>query len=184
MTQDGPSEIHGIVERPLQPNADDRGSLIELYRTAWTPGFAPVQWNLVHNRSNALRGFHCHVRHTDLLAIVGGSMVLGLKDLRVHSPTHDRSERLAMTHETGLVIIPPGVGHGFYFTEPATLLNAVSHEWSKDDELGCRWDDPDLDIEWGCSDPIISQRDIEAGTLSELRTVIRRKPRHPRVPSG
>lgn len=167
-----PSEIHGVVQRPLQPNADDRGMLIELHRTAWTPGFAPVQWNLVHNRKNVFRGFHCHVRHTDLLSIVDGSMVLGLKDLRVGSPTYNRTERLTMTPETGLVMIPPGVGHGFYFTERATFLNAVSHEWSKEDELGCRWDDPDLDINWGCSDPIISERDTLAGTLSELQAVV------------
>ncbi len=165
--------IHGVAERPLQPIADERGTLVELYRSAWTPEFAPVQWNLVRNRSNALRGFHCHVRHTDLLAIVDGTMVLGLKDLRVDSPTHQRSQRLTMTPETGLVMIPPGVGHGFYFTEPTTLLNAVSHEWSKDDELGCRWDDPDLGLDWGCADPIISERDTSAGTLSELRRIVR-----------
>jgi dTDP-4-dehydrorhamnose 3,5-epimerase len=165
--------IDGVLELPLQPNADDRGSLVELYRTAWTTGFEPVQWNLFRNRSNVLRGFHCHVHHTDLLAIVDGSMVLGLKDLRIDSLTHDRSRRLIMTPQTGLVMIPPGVGHGFYFTEPTTVLNAVSHEWSKQDELGCRWDDPDLDVDWSCSDPIISERDSSAGTLSELRSVVR-----------
>ncbi len=180
----GPPEIHGVVQLPLQPNADDRGMLTELHRTAWTPGFMPVQWNLVRNRSTVLRGFHCHVRHTDLLAIVDGSMVLGLKDLRTNSATYDRAERLTMTPETGLVIIPPGVGHGFYFAEPTTLLNAVSHEWSKDDELGCRWDDPDLDIDWGCSDPIISERDIRAGTLPELRAVVGEGLRRTVVPSG
>ena len=172
MTRNGLSEIHEVAQLALHPNADARGMLIEVYRTDWIPGFTPVQWNLVHNRKNVLRGFHCHVRHTDLLSIVDGSMVLGLKDLRVGSPTYNRAERLTMTPETGLVMIPPGVGHGFYFTERATFLNAVSHEWSKEDELGCRWDDPDLDINWGCSDPIISERDTLAGTLSELQAVV------------
>lgn len=166
--------IDGVIRHPLQPHADERGVLIELFRSAWTPGFAPVQWNLVHNVGNVLRGFHCHVRHTDLLAMVTGSMVLGLKDLRRESPTHDTSATVVLTPDTGLVLIPPGVGHGFAFVEPASLLNAVSHEWSKDDELGCRWDDPALDIDWGCDDPILSERDRTAGSLQELRDTVTR----------
>ena len=44
------------------------------------------------------------------------------------------------------------------------------------DELGCRWDDPDLDIPWPCTEPLISQRDRELGSLSDLRDVWRGVP--------
>ena len=55
--------------------------------------------------------------------------------------------------------IPPGVAHGFYFDESSLHVYAVSHEWDPSDELGCRWDDPDLGIAWPCSAPLISGRD-------------------------
>ncbi len=48
-------------------------------------------------------------------------------------------------------------------------MYAVSHEWDPSDELGCRWDDPELGIAWPCSAPLISGRDRELGSLSVLR---------------
>lgn len=167
--------LDGVVVHRLYPHDDARGQLVEIYRDAWTPGFAPVQWNLVRNHTNALRGFHCHVRHTDLVTVVEGTMRLGLKDLRPDSPTHDRSAVLDLTPTSGFVLIPPGVGHGFYFEHPAMILNAVSHEWSPDDDFGCRWDDPGLDIEWGCHHPVLSERDRTAGPLDDLRRDIDRR---------
>jgi dTDP-4-dehydrorhamnose 3,5-epimerase len=167
-----PSRIEGVVRYPLEPHRDERGALVEIYRDSWTPNVSTAQWNYVRNRANVLRGFHCHVRHTDLLAMIDGSMVLGLKDLRTDSSTHDVSEVIVLHPAIDLVMIPPGVGHGFYFPEPAMLLNAVSHTWSKEDELGCRWDDPDLDLEWGCRDPVISERDRIAGSLEQLRAAV------------
>ena len=170
--QSRPSLIDGVVRYPLDAHADSRGVLVEVYRDSWMPDFSPSQWNFVSNRGDVLRGFHCHVRHTDVLAVVQGTMVLGLKDLRVASPTHNVSQVIVMDPTVELVRIPPGVGHGFYFPRPAMILNAVSHTWSKDDELGCRWDEPGLDLDWGAHSPVISERDRTAGSLDELRRAV------------
>ena len=69
------------------------------------------------------------------------------------------------------LVIPVGVAHGFYFHEPSIHVYAVSHEFDPADELGCRWYDPTLEIAWPCTDPLISARDRELGSLSELRDV-------------
>ena len=71
-------------------------------------------------------------------------------------------------------MIPVGVAHGFYFhSERSVHVYAVSHEFDPADELGCRWDDPELDIVWPCSAPLISSRDKTLGSLSDLRAVWR-----------
>jgi len=69
--------------------------------------------------------------------------------------------------------IPTGVAHGFFFHEPSLHVYAVSHEWDPADELGCRWDDPGLAIPWPCTNPALSERDRELGSLSELRDAVR-----------
>mgnify|MGYP003939067931 CR=1 FL=1 len=69
------------------------------------------------------------------------------------------------------LVIPVGVAHGFYFHEPSIHVYAVSHEFDPADELGCRWDDSELDIAWPCADPLLSQRDQGLGPLTELRAV-------------
>lgn len=166
------SAIAGVRHLALEPKADERGSLVELYKNEWTADFSPVQWNLVRNRANVLRGLHCHVRHTDLLAVVDGEMILGLRDLRQKSLTSELTEQFIMTPDSGLVLVPPGVAHCFYFKKQATIINAVSHVWSKEDELGCRWDDQDLGLDWVRQEPILSERDRTAGSLANLRSAV------------
>jgi len=168
MTDARPGAIDGIRRRPLQPHVDDRGTFVELFRDRWFDDHRPVQWNLVRSEGNVLRGFHAHVRHTDLLVVLDGRMVLGLQDLRRSSPTFGVDETILLEEMAEVVLIPPGVGHGFYLPEPTLLAFGVSHEWDTDDELGCRWDDPDVRVRWGCDDPALSERDRTAGTLAAL----------------
>jgi dTDP-4-dehydrorhamnose 3,5-epimerase len=173
MSQPSRSTIEGVRVRELEQHSDERGDLVELFRERWFDGFEPVQWNSIRSDGNVLRGFHCHLRHTDLLALIGGTMTMGLMDLRHDSPTSGRSEVMTLRAAGEAVLIPPGVGHGFYFPEPAILMHSVSHEWDAADELACNWADPALGIEWGCVAPRLSARDRTAGSLDELRAEVR-----------
>ena len=39
----------GVLIRPLKLHKDQRGELREMYRAAWTPSDAFLQWNLVRS---------------------------------------------------------------------------------------------------------------------------------------
>jgi dTDP-4-dehydrorhamnose 3,5-epimerase len=167
----------GVSLLTLTPHADDRGVFTELYRVSWEPGVVPAQWNTVRSEANVLRGVHVHHRHTDYLTLVTGRATIGLHDLRDGSPTESLGTTIELdSREPTALIIPVGVVHGFYFHESSIHVYAVSHEFDPEDELGCRWDDPLLGIAWPCVDPLISSRDRELGTLSELRDVWRAVP--------
>jgi dTDP-4-dehydrorhamnose 3,5-epimerase len=160
----------GVGVRLLTTHHDDRGAFTELFRDAWETGVAPVQWNAVRSEPHVLRGVHCHVEHADALVVAGGRMRLGLCDLRPGSDTAGRACVLDLDAEAMmLVTIPPGVAHGFYFPVAALHVYAVDRTWDPDDELGCRWDDPDLGIPWGDVEaPLLSARDECLGTRGEL----------------
>jgi dTDP-4-dehydrorhamnose 3,5-epimerase len=164
----------GVEVHRLEPHADSRGVFTELFRDSWELPVSPVQWNAVHSEANVLRGVHAHWRHADYLTVVVGRAAIGLHDLREGSETEGLGTivDLAADAPAGLSI-PPGVAHGFYFVEPSLHVYAVSHEWDPSDELGCRWDDPELGIDWPCSEPLVSERDDELGPLSELRAAWR-----------
>jgi dTDP-4-dehydrorhamnose 3,5-epimerase len=66
------------------------------------------------------------------------------------------------------ILIPHGVAHGFYFSEPATHIYSVTHYWDPDDELGCHWSDPELGIPFPCANPRLSERDAGLPSLREL----------------
>jgi dTDP-4-dehydrorhamnose 3,5-epimerase len=142
----------------------------ELFRATWELPVAPAQWNVVRSEANVLRGVHVHWRHTDYLTIVAGRATIGLHDLREGSPTEGIGTAVELTaDEPAALVIPTGVAHGFYFHEPSIHVYAVSHEWDPADELGCRFDDPDLSITWPSASPHISERDETLGSLRELR---------------
>jgi dTDP-4-dehydrorhamnose 3,5-epimerase len=160
----------GVSLVPLTPHPDDRGVFTELYRASWDTGVAPVQWNAVGSRPNVLRGVHVHRRHADYLTLAAGRATIGLHDLRPGSPTEGFGVTLELDAATpSALVIPVGVAHGFYFHEPSIHVYAVSHEFDPADELGCRWDDPGLGIEWPCAEPLISERDRDLGSLDDLR---------------
>jgi dTDP-4-dehydrorhamnose 3,5-epimerase len=163
---------HGVQLLPLRSHGDTRGLFTEIYRDAWNLGPRPVQWNMVRSEANVLRGVHVHTRHADLLTVADGELILGLRDLRPASPSHGMSVMLRIsTEDLHMAVIPVGVAHGFYFPRPACHIYAVTEAFDGSDEFGCRWDDPALELNWPCREPMLSKRDSEAGSLAELLAV-------------
>ena len=68
--------------------------------------------------------------------------------------------------------IPPGVAHGFLFSEPSLMAYAVSAYWDPADEIACRWDDPALGIDWPSDRPLLSPRDAAAPPLAEILALV------------
>lgn len=164
---------HGVSLWPLAFHADDRGGLAEIFRLEWKSGVEPVQWNLARSRANVLRGVHLHLKHWDYVIVLEGRARFGLMDLRPGSPSEGLSVAVDLGGEslTGIAI-PPGVAHGFYFFDTSIHLYGVSDYWDREDELGCRWNDPGLAIDWPSQAPLLSPRDREAGSLEALRAVV------------
>jgi len=163
----------GVRIRELDPHADSRGVFTELFRSSWELDVRPVQWNAVRSDANVLRGVHVHLRHSDYLTVPCGKAFVGLHDMRHASTTAGLSTLVELGDDSPCgVTIPPGVAHGFYFTEPSLHVYAVSHEWDPDDELGCRWDDPELGIPWPCTSPHVSARDASLGRFDELALLV------------
>lgn len=168
----GACTIDGVRRHRLESHPDDRGVFTELYRAEWRLGIEPVQWNWVSSLPETLRGVHVHARHDDYLTVVSGLASVGLRDLRAESRTYGLTAVLALSgNNPEAILIPHGVAHGFYFHEPSIHIYSVSHYWDIHDELGCRWDDPELEIEWPLEGrPRLSARDAAAPSLRELES--------------
>jgi dTDP-4-dehydrorhamnose 3,5-epimerase len=164
----------GLLLRPLEPHSDDRGTFIELFRGEWETAVEPIQWNAVHSEARVLRGVHVHPRHDDYLTVVRGRAIVGLRDLRDDSGTAGATACVELSgDQPAAITIPHGVAHGFYFAEASTHVYAVSRYWDLTDELGCRWDDPALEIPWPQDGAHISPRDEELPSLEALRGGLR-----------
>ena len=140
---------------------DDRGRFVETYRRSWFPlGREMVQANRVDRQAGAVVGLHYHLHQADYWYVPRGRARVGLHDLRVSSPTEGASLTLEIgEHDDRGVFIPPGVSHGFAALTDLTLTYLVDGYYNPDDELGVAWDDPDIAIDWGVGEPILSARD-------------------------
>jgi dTDP-4-dehydrorhamnose 3,5-epimerase len=166
--------IRGVHVRRLVRHEDDRGAFTEIYREHWVSVPRPVQWNAVTSRAGTMRGVHVHLRHADYLVLLSGRMWLGLMDLR--KTCRDEPSRRAIVEITAYqpmaIAIPEGVAHGFLFAEDSMHVYAVTEYFDHSDELGCRWDDPELALEWPTATVRVSARDAALPALAALRATL------------
>lgn len=164
--------IRGVYIVTPKSFGDDRGRFTETYRREWFPnGHEMVQGSRSDKTAGSLVGLHFHPTQTDYWYVVAGTARVVLHDLRKGSPTHGATQALELgdNNEIG-VYIPPGVGHGFAAVTDMTLTYMVDSYYNPEEELGVAWNDPELALDWGISDPVVSERDQANPKLADLPT--------------
>jgi dTDP-4-dehydrorhamnose 3,5-epimerase len=163
--------IAGVYTVPIRVFEDERGRFMESFRRDWFPwiDWQEQQGNQSDSAANVLRGLHYHHRQIDYWHVTRGRIRVAMVDLRRSSPTYMATEILEVSAEkpTG-VFIPVGVAHGFYALTDASLTYLVNQYYTGGDENGVLWNDPDLNIEWGASNPVISPRDANNLRLRDI----------------
>jgi dTDP-4-dehydrorhamnose 3,5-epimerase len=148
-----------VVEPDI--HGDERGRFIETYRREWFPnGREMLQGNRGDRKAGALVGLHYHLHQADYWYVPFGTARVVLHDLREGGPTDGGTLSLELSGDNHLgVFIPPGVAHGFAAVTDMTITYLVDGYYNPADELGVAWDDPEIDADWGITDPIVSDRD-------------------------
>lgn len=169
--------IDGVDLWKLERHEDERGSFLEVFQDHWGSAIKPVQWSAVTSEPRVFRGMHLHWRHDEYIMVVSGHASVGLRDARPESTTFGVWSLYELFGEQPAALtFPQGIIHGWYTHEPTLHLQAVSEayvDYHPEDNIGVRFDDPDLEIPWSDPDPIISERAEAFGTLEDaLRTVI------------
>jgi len=161
------SKMPGVRLVPLKRHHDARGWLCEMYRHEWARDVDGRQVNVMRSVAGSLRGSHVHGKHLDYFYVPIGRALAGLKDVRKQSPTFDTSEMIELDERHAL-IVPPGVVHGLYFTEESLLVTVESDYYNPGEEFRVKWDEPALEMEWPCEDPILSDADKDAPPFNEM----------------
>lgn len=166
-----------IVEEPLpgllvlQPTVfeDHRGYFFESYneqtfhKIGINCDFMQDNQSLSVNKG-VLRGLHFQnppFAQAKLVRAVLGSVYDVVLDIRKGSPTYGQHFGLELSESNKLFLfIPEGFAHGFVTLEENSLFNyKCSNVYNKASEGGILWNDPDLNIDWNVSSPILSDKD-------------------------
>jgi dTDP-4-dehydrorhamnose 3,5-epimerase len=147
---------------------DNRGFFRETFRQEWLEK-AGIQADFVqenHSRSSpgVLRGLHYQTSPAQgkLVCVKRGRIWDVSLDVRKDSPTFGQHFATELSDSNRrLLWIPPGFAHGFCVLgdEPADVSYKVSSYYNPSTEMGVRWNDPSLGIDWPIKDPILSPKD-------------------------
>jgi dTDP-4-dehydrorhamnose 3,5-epimerase len=110
------SRIPGVVCRALEKYQDSRGWLAEIFRRdELDPEQLPVMAYISVTQPGLGRGPHAHRQQTDLFCFPGpGEFRITLWDQRPESPALGVRQVFVLGENCpGIVIIPPGVVHGY-----------------------------------------------------------------------
>ena len=176
-----------IVKTPIEglliinPNVfeDERGYFFESYnREALLKhglDLTFVQDNESKSKKGVLRGMHFQVppfAQGKLVRVVRGAVLDVAVDIRKGSPTYGKWHSVVLSGENKrMYLIPAGFAHGFLTLEDDTVFfYKCTNVYNKEAEGCIRWNDPDLNIDWGIADPIVSERDTKAPPFSTLNS--------------
>jgi len=166
----------------LQPNIykDDRGAFLESWNSdtfqKLNLDISFLQDNQSMSHKNVLRGLHFQKEpHAQgkLVRVTRGSAMDVVVDMRRESKTFGEHFKIKLDSEKGnMMWIPAGFAHGFVALENNTVFqykcDAVYHP---DAEECLLWNDPELNIDWGVKDPIVSSKDQQGKLLKEIDTL-------------
>jgi dTDP-4-dehydrorhamnose 3,5-epimerase len=157
----------------IKPNVfeDNRGYFFESYNreTLLKHGLSMdfKQDNQSMSSANVLRGMHFQVppyEQGKLVRVISGSVLDVVVDLRKDQPTFGKHYKCILDAvQKNMLWIPPGFAHGFLTLEDHTVFfYKCSQVYNRESDRSLRWDDPAFGIDWGISNPIVSEKDINA----------------------
>ena len=157
---------------------DDRGMFLETFnRDVFEKHGLPTHFaqdNRSVSKKHVLRGLHFQkppYAQGKLVSVAHGVALDVAVDLRKNSPTYGKWQSVLLSSDNKLMFwIPEGFAHGFVALEDNTVFQyKCTNVYHKESEGSIRWDDPDLNIDWGVSNPILSEKDAAAPILNNKR---------------
>jgi len=156
---------------------DERGTFFESFNeSAFEHARLPsrfVQDNQSVSHKNVLRGLHFQhppYEQGKLVRVVNGSVLDVMVDIRRGSPNYGQHLKIILdAKEQTMLWIPPGFAHGFLSLEEGTVfLYKCTKGYHKPSEDGIIWKDPEVGIDWGVEDPLVSSKDNVLPALNKL----------------
>ena len=132
-----------------------------------------VQDNSSKSSHGILRGLHFQKKHPQgkLVSVSFGTVFDVAVDIRPHSPTYGKWYGAELTQENQWQLwISPGLAHGFVVTsEVAHFHYKCTEFYCPQDEGSIRWNDPQINVNWPITNPLLSEKDSIAPFLKDIK---------------
>ena len=173
------TKINGLLILQPKVYSDERGYFFEsfrldLFRKAGIDVHF-VQDNESKSQKGVLRGLHFQnppYAQGKLVSVVKGAVLDAAVDIRKSSSTYGKSMTVELNEENKTMLwIPEGFAHGFLTLQDETIFQyKCSDYYNKESEGSIIWNDPDLNVLWPLSAPIVSEKDKKAPFFKDLQS--------------
>lgn len=164
-----PTPLAGAFVLDLEKIEDSRGYFAYMFNSeeAKQHGLRTevLQIKLSSNKlKGTLRGMHLQLppaQESKLIRCIRGAIYDVIADLRKDSPTYLQHFGVELSHMNHRALyVPPMFAHGYQtLTDDAEVMYQVDQTYSPAHEMGVRYDDPALKIEWPLAVTQISPKD-------------------------
>lgn len=157
---------------------DSRGSFFESFsqRSFEALGINEhfVQDNQSLSSKNVLRGLHFQkapYEQGKLVRVITGAVLDVAVDMRKNSPTYEKYFAYELNAANKHMLwIPHGFAHGFLTLADDTIfVYKCTNFYNKVSESGIKWDDADIAINWGVTNPLVSDKDNALPSWKEIK---------------
>lgn len=172
------TKLAGSWTIDIEPIPDDRGFFARWYCTKELAdhGLTPLgaQGNLSYNQyRGTVRGMHMQLppaAEIKLVRCIRGGILDIIVDTRHDSPTRWEWVGVELNEDNRRALyVPEGFAHGYQtLTDDAEVMYQVSEFYAPGHEVGLRYDDPDLGLEWPLPTASISDKDAAWPLLSKI----------------
>lgn len=173
------TKLEGVVIIEPDVFGDNRGFFMESWNKKKMEE-AGLYYDFVqdnHSKSTVkgtLRGIHFQKgdkAQAKLVRCVKGTVLDVAVDLRKNSPTFKKWVGVELSAENKKqLLIPRGFGHAFVtLTDDVEFLYKADNYYAPDADAGIRWNDPDIGVEWGVENPILSEKDKKNPFLKDSK---------------
>ena len=175
------TEFPGLLVFEPTVFADNRGYFFESYNEKnflnENIDLRFVQDNQSSSAYGVIRGFHYQLNphaQTKLVRALNGTILDVAVDIRENSPTFSKVFSIELSSDNKRqLFIPPGFAHGFsVLSERAEVLYKCDSFYDKESEMGIRYDDPLLNIDWKVPSEkiIVSGKDQQLPFLAQSKS--------------
>ena len=171
------TKLPGVYIIEPQVFGDHRGYFMETYSAKAFEEMGIACTFVQDNQSftakkGTLRGIHFQnapMAQAKLVRVTRGAVLDVAVDLRKGSPTYKQWVDAELSAENKrMLFIPRGFGHGFVtLTDDVEFCYKVDNLYSRECDRGIRFDDPEIGVDWGVKEPVLSQKDTVSPMLSE-----------------
>lgn len=124
------------------------------------------------SQKGTLRGLHFQkgdAAQAKLVRCTRGAVLDVAVDMREGSPTYKKWLAVELSADNfRQLLVPRGFIHGFLtLTENVEFLYKVDNLYNKEADRNIKWNDPELGVDWGILDPVLSDKDAKAPLLKD-----------------